>query len=98
MFRNMNEDLEYLRHILPLTSYSVGPRHLSLFKSKKQKPRQSIRAFLCVNTYMEMIDSAPVQMDSVRVLSIDGFRTKAKAVHSVDVYPILSLNHLICRH
>ena len=71
------------------------------------KPRQSIWAFLCVNIYMEMIDSALCKWTLCEFCRLMGLEPSQKrsTLWTVDVYPNLdkqlwdvALIYLICRH
>ena len=110
MLRNLIEVGEYLRHILPLSAspYSVGLRQfLSSNPRNNQTPRQSMQAFLCVNTYIEMIDSALCKWTLCGFCRLMGLEPSQKrsTLWTVDVYPNLdkqpwdvALIYLICRH
>ena len=80
-----------------LYTLSAHDNHLSSSPRNNQPPAVDPGLPLCQHLHGDDWLS-PLQMDSVRILSMNGFRTKPKDVHSIDVYPILSLNHLTCRH
>ena len=86
-----------------------GHTNFSLQIQETIKPwaRQSIRAFLCVNTYMEMIDSALCKWTLCGFCRLMGLEPSQKrsTLWTVDVYPNLNkqpwdvaLIYLICRH
>ena len=73
-------------HPFPSAFILLRPEPSSLFK-KQFTGSQILGPSVLTPTWRWLIWLSA--MDSLRVLSIDGFRTKPEVIHSVDVYPIL---------